>query len=915
MSRFDVQTINLSSGQTTSNITLNSGDQETIFSGGVAYATTVFNGGLEFISAGGLASGTVVSNGGFMDVSGGGTTSGAFLVSGGFASVSSGGVAVDTTVQGVGQNVDRAPSSSELDIGFGAIASNTAVGGGGLLNVNGSAAFVFVFSGGQVNVASGGTATDQTISGLSFLSDSLQRSSETVQSGGDIFNTSVTYGAAISLQDSIAATLFILSGATVDVSQGGVTSNTLIQGLGPSGDGSTPAFENVSSGSVAESTSVGSGGDLNIAGGFATDVFVFSGGEFFVQSGGSATNVTVSGLAGSDGPFSFATISGGGFASGVSATGGGVVNVQGEADSLSVISGGTLNVVDDGVTSDVTLSGTIFIQGLGTFESFENVSGGGFASNTTVGSGGVLDVQGGTAQTVSVGAGGFFSVSSDGFAQDVTLDGSSGGPSAFATISSGGQVNTLVVDDNASAVVGFAEADNITVNDGGFLELDSGGFASNVTVSSGGTILINGGFVEGLTLLSGAREIFYRVVSGDGTVSGVVVSNGDILTVRSGGAAISTTVLSGGELIYGGGSVVSAKVRAGGREDIEAGVTVSNLQLGLDVFLVVESGGTAFNVVANKGGELIFGSAKGGRLVSGGFQIVSGGGVASGVTISGIGQNQRGGKNALQSLLDGGESIGTVVGSGGIQIVGPGSVASRTTVLSGGLIELEGGVATGLIVSGGAKALVTAGSTLSGLVISRGTILTVSSGGVANKATVLKGGEIIYAGGIVSAPTFSAGSIAAVAPGGQVSGLIASAGVTLLVSSGGTASGTILRGGAEIVSAGGKIVGTVTMSGGSDLSVAANTGVALTISGFGVGDTLRLARFAAGANEKLSFKENTAKTQGTLTITDGKLKATAVLFGQYVAAGFHAATDGAVGSVITYSTASSGQVGELAGKG
>ena len=75
--------------------------------------------------------------------------------------------------------------------------------------------------------------------------------------------------------------------------------------------------------------------------------------------------------------------------------------------------------------------------------------------------------------------------------------------------------------------------------------------------------------------------------------------------------------------------------------------------------------------------------------------------------------------------------------------------------------------------------------------------------------------------------------------------------------------------------------------------------MSLSISGFGAGDILRLASFRAGGTERLSFAENAAKTSGTLTVTEGTQKATITLFGQYVAAGFHFAKDGA-GTAITY---------------
>jgi hypothetical protein len=93
------------------------------------------------------------------------------------------------------------------------------------------------------------------------------------------------------------------------------------------------------------------------------------------------------------------------------------------------------------------------------------------------------------------------------------------------------------------------------------------------------------------------------------------------------------------------------------------------------------------------------------------------------------------------------------------------------------------------------------------------------------------------------------------------------------------------------------------MSGNSDLSVAKATGVSLKISGFGAGDIVRLASFRADATETLSFVENAANTSGTLTVTRGTQTATVTLFGQFVAAGFHVASDGGGGSVISYSPA------------
>ena len=76
--------------------------------------------------------------------------------------------------------------------------------------------------------------------------------------------------------------------------------------------------------------------------------------------------------------------------------------------------------------------------------------------------------------------------------------------------------------------------------------------------------------------------------------------------------------------------------------------------------------------------------------------------------------------------------------------------------------------------------------------------------------------------------------------------------------------------------------------------------VAPLVSGFHASDMIDLTRFTVGVSEKHIFAENTAKTRGTLTVTDGALKATITLFGKYGAAGFHMTWDGTGGTAITY---------------
>ena len=110
----------------------------------------------------------------------------------------------------------------------------------------------------------------------------------------------------------------------------------------------------------------------------------------------------------------------------------------------------------------------------------------------------------------------------------------------------------------------------------------------------------------------------------------------------------------------------------------------------------------------------------------------------------------------------------------------------------------------------------------------------------------------------------------------------------------------MLSGGAETVSAGGTVAGVMTFaenSTGGELTIAATSEVALTVSGFAKSDTLDLAGFAFDG-VKRSFKERHGKTSGALAIRDGALTAAVLLFGQYVAGGFKLSSDGAGGTDI-----------------
>jgi hypothetical protein len=95
---------------------------------------------------------------------------------------------------------------------------------------------------------------------------------------------------------------------------------------------------------------------------------------------------------------------------------------------------------------------------------------------------------------------------------------------------------------------------------------------------------------------------------------------------------------------------------------------------------------------------------------------------------------------------------------------------------------------------------------------------------------------------------------------------------------------------------------TFTSAGGT-LQLDSSRLFAGTVAGFastpGVIEQIDLRDFASDANTQVSFKEAKDGTEGTLTIKNGKDSVNLTLLGQYTAADFNIASDGAGGTVVT----------------
>jgi autotransporter passenger strand-loop-strand repeat protein len=376
--------------------------------------------------------------------------------------------------------------------------------------------------------------------------------------------------------------------------------------------------------------------------------------------------------------------------------------------------------------------------------------------------------------------------------------------------------------------------------------IGSGQVVSGVILRGGSQIISSGGFAKATVISSGGRQI----VGDNAFASGTIVDGGGTQTILSGGFA-SATIIDGGEQIVAGGEVLSTTI-VDGRQIVGAQTNVFATNVGNKAVEEVHSGGFTHETTVHSGGCLIL----------------------EGAALADFSNILRGGTLELEGGLFGG------------------------TIASGAREILLSGNYGGLFVANGVGFFVGAHADLTGTTVESGTVETIKPGGIEVNTTILGGGSLIVSGGSAGGTIDSGGK--AVVNKGALQGATIEAGATAVILSGGTAENITLSGGQETIRSGGLIRGETTFGAKGVLHY---YGAALSaeFAGFAASDRFDLASFAFDKSETLSFVENSLKTRGTLTVSDGAMKATITVFGQYVAAGFHIATDHVAGSVITYS--------------
>ncbi len=690
---------------------ISSGGEEDVYSGGSASGTVIGSGGVEFVYSGGSASGTIINSGGDEEDYIGGFESGAVVSSGGTFSLDGGqasGVVVSSggaldisfssaigawTSSSGGEAIDGVTvlpgAEVDLNVELGASISGFVASSGDdeYVSGGGSAYNSIINSGGSESVEFGGFESGAVVnSGGQFNLDGGQASGVVVKSGGslDIFVSSpfgewtpgasftgvtVSAGAAIdlSLESGGSVSGFVASsGAELDI-YGGLASGATIESGG---------YVPVLAGGSATGTIVNGGGQLSVqSGGSASDSIVNSGGDEWVQSGGSASDSIINN-GGHEWVYS------GGFESGAIVESGGTFSLEGgQASGVVVSSGGSAGLSVSSAVSAWTPSGGGSIDGVTVLSGASvdlSIDSGGSISGFVASSGGDVDVEsGGSAIGTIVDAGGSLQI------QFGSASGSIINSGGYEDLYNGSE-SGAVVNSGGTFDLDGGQASDVVVNSGGTLDLD-GGQASGVVVSSGGAVDLTtssplgdwtpADSIDGVTVQAGAR-LNLSVASG-GSVSGFVVSSGEILSVESGGSASDTIIESGGfEWVASGGFESGAIVDSGGAFSLGGG------PLGV-------VGGQASDVVVSSGGtvELSVSSAFGAWTPSS-SQTIDGVTILPGAVVD-------------LTLEEGGSVSGFIVGSGAYLFVDSGGSASDAVVESGGTLVLYGGQATGAVVSSG----------------------------------------------------------------------------------------------------------------------------------------------------------------------------------------------------------------------
>ncbi len=351
----------------------------------------------------------------------------------------------------------------------------------------------------------------------------------------------------------------------------------------------------------------------------------------------------------------------------------------------------------------------------------------------------------------------------------------------------------VYVYDAGGVISGYDSlTDRLVLTSEGCVRVGNRGVWENGVISAYVPSYVHSGGVARNILI--ARHKMY-VFSG-GMIEGATVSSSYIHSnynsrgylYLSGGTANQTVVTGGTMELHENGVANVTVIEQGGRMTVFDGGTANSTTVNQGGRMTVSSGGTATGNAVNSGGTMYIssgGTAENTQIVTGGRMYVYSGGVAEAARVSG----------------------GTVYISGG--------TVCSTTVSSGGIVQLySGGTVSGLTIASGAKAYLRPGATVTGINAASGAILgfdvapdTYFQGTYAGKAFEQKSG-------VLSNYDIHSGCHVSVCSGGTVSEGSVLSGGTLCLLSGASAADAVVNGGFMDVFSSGIAEDTVICSGG-----------------------------------------------------------------------------------------------------
>ena len=334
---------------------------------------------------------------------------------------------------------------------------------------------------------------------------------------------------------------------------------------------------------------------------------------------------------------------------------------------------------------------------------------------------------------------------------------------------------------------------------------------------------------------------------------------------------------------------------------VSSGVTSHGLVLGNGGVLDILSGGTAVSTTVSAGGLAEIsrgGSALGTVVTSRGLVEILSGGVASATVLSGYGSEEIYGASvsatvgyaASQSVFAGGTALGSVVA--GAEVVASGGITIGVKLIDGYETVSSGGLASGTVVAafsgafpGNGQIYVSSGGTMLGGVVNHNGYAGLSAGAVAIGTTLSGGGEGV-AGGTAIGTTIGAGGIETVS-------------VVYIFSTGdylsGVVSATTIAGG-TLDLAGGSATGGILFAGSGPglLEISGTVMPATPIGGFASTDAIDLQSIADTGSGTVSLNPAT----DVLTVTEGGSSVALQLAGSYVGTTFSLGPDTGSGTIV-----------------